>query len=147
VSPYARATTSDEKVYKCQRTATAAIIHIYPYRSRSISITAACYTTDCTALHTYVPKRTRDWSMHARTYVSSVHLHVSMFLNELASVYNILRICCHMHAWDSIVVPHIDPCRPASALALFLVLCYHFFFHTYHTIIWVWDAHPIYFVR
>lgn len=59
------------------RTATAAIIHIYPYRSRSISITAAYYTTDCTALRVraeYVQET--DACTYVRILGTSSHVHV-----------------------------------------------------------------------
>lgn len=123
-------------------------ISIHIDRDLYPSLLLTIYTTDCTALRTYVPN-TYKRLMHVRTYVRAPLLGtssraVSMFLNELVCIiYYAYAFTC-MHAWDSIVVPHIHAGRP---LLLLYFLCYHFFFHTYHTIIWVWDAHPIHFLR
>jgi hypothetical protein len=114
--------------------------HTYLSISIEIYIHHCCllyYSLYCTAYVRAEYVQETDACTYVRILgTSSSRVHVP----ERTSVYNILRICFHMHAWDSIVVPHIHAGRP---LLLLYFLCYHFFFHTYHTIIWVWDAHPI----
>lgn len=83
-------------------TATAAIIHIYPYRSRSISITAAYYIyywLYCTAYVRAEYVQETDACTYVRACATPRYIFTcSVHVPERTSVYNILRICFHMHA-------------------------------------------------